>query len=172
MDSLSNFYRQAIAIPVFYNMALLSQPRVEPYFHMNNTTLRLAGIAEEETPLSIIGKAVNFIPRQRHEGKNLIIELGEEIEKAGHYQLQRGEETLRHLSFNYNRNESALEYYTKEELQQIDDAHAIDFEFFEEEKEELIHDIESQYGGTPLWKYFIILALIFLGLEILWLRIF
>ena len=71
-------------------------------------------------------------------------------------------DTLQYLSFNYDRNESELEY---PKIQNFSS-----YEVFNSIKSSL-KSLKSGVNVNELWKWFVIFALIFLALEMLILKI-
>jgi hypothetical protein len=106
---------------------------------------------------------VAFIPTQQWINGKLSIAIEDEVNKAGFYDLMEGEEVVYTLAFNYSRKESDLRFYTTEEL-----------DIWTEDKEgvRVIDSMNKKIKKStvreekPLWKYFIIAALIFVFLEI------
>jgi hypothetical protein len=84
-----------------------------------------------------------------------------------------GDSLLGFVSFNYTRSESAPEYYSAEELQIIiDDLGLTQFVVIEGELESFSEEYKKIQSGIELWKWCVILALFFLGIEVLLIRYF
>lgn len=166
----SNFSKHALFVPIIYNMALQSIPRQAVYYDLNDQIISLRNIERDESPIHIIGNGIDIIPKQKFNQDQIQINLSGKIRNAGHYQVVRNNEILQSISLNYNRNESELEYFLPEELLEQANILGLNFSILEEDASELKKSIGEIDKGTALWKYFIILALIFLGIEILLLR--
>ena len=90
--------------------------------------------------------------------------------KAGFYDLKFQDQAKTVLSFNYGASESRLDQYTlteiKDELSGLKNISLFDVK----NSSELSKEIKENYLGVPLWKYALILAMIFLMAEILLIR--
>jgi hypothetical protein len=115
------------------------------------------------------GLGEEFIPQQRIVGSTVFLTLNEEVKEAGFYQLFMQSDTiLQKLAFNYNRKESELDYYNPTDLQAWvgDNAKVIDIN----DNTVLTAKIEERSKGVTLWRWCVILALLFLAAEVLLLR--
>jgi hypothetical protein len=113
---------------------------------------------------------VAFIPSQQWIDRKLALAIKDEIKKAGFYDLMNGDELIHTLAFNYSRKESDLRFISNEELEKWRDGR---------DEIKLINRMDRPLKKSeirderPLWKYFIIAALIFLLIEIMiikWLK--
>jgi acetate kinase len=115
------------------------------------------------------GEGGEFIPEQRAVGAKVYLTMNGQIKKSGFYDLFLNADRVNHTyAFNYNRRESALQYYTADELSarlgaKVNVISALDTAV-------LTAQIQENNQGTVLWRWCIILALLFLGIEILLLR--
>ena len=172
-----NLPNHPLFVPVFYNMARYSV-KTEFLQHMigqrNQINVNKA-IDNKKEVLKIIDKknSFEFIPQQRSAGNNIELFFNDQFNKAGNYYLMHSLDTISTISVNYNRIESALDYYTTESLnQQINqlsntNIHLMDFA--DKPVKILMDEINK---GSQLWKLFVIFALIFLAFEIIVIRVF
>ena len=109
-----------------------------------------------------------LIPSQRVIGNDLLVEVPKYLLSAGFYNVTLAGDNLTSLAFNYSPEESNLEQPPTEYLQDVFGGN-IDI-FDTDSAEEFEGAIENKYIGTPLWKYAILLALVFLLAEVLLLR--
>lgn len=170
----SGLVNHAIFVPIIFNMALHSANNSPLYYDLNTSTISLSSFSElkdSESPIHIRGNNINFIPPQRFVNSELQISLDNQIKKAGHYHLFKADEKVGSISFNYNRNESEMDFYDVSELIEEAKIYTLNFNYIEGESEVLSSKIAKLDHGIPLWKYFIILALLFLGIEILLIRL-
>ena len=114
---------------------------------------------------------MDLIPPQEYREGQLSIELDESLLEAGHYELQRDGEMIGMISLNYSRKESDYQLMQSEDFEELGAEAAGSFDLYDEENESLIQAIQSERKGNSLWKYFIIFALIFMGIEIALLRL-
>jgi len=169
-EDQSNFVNHAIFVPLLYNMALNAGIQQPNYYNINQSSFRLPAFTKKESPVHIQGHGVDFIPAQQYLQNELKIELRNEIKKAGHYQLVQDEKIIGKLSFNYNRKESQVAIYSPEKFMELADIKQLNYQLLNENNDILRSKIEKLDQGTPLWKYFIILALIFIAIEVFLLR--
>jgi hypothetical protein len=115
------------------------------------------------------GPDEEFIPEQRIVGNKVYLSLGGEVMAAGIYDLfLQPQEVLARFAFNYDRAESDLSYYSPVELR-AEAAGA--YNVIEvADAATLSARIEARSQGTPLWRWCLILALLFLAAEALLLR--
>ena len=75
------------------------------------------------------------------------------------------------LAFNYSRQESNLSCYSREELKQVvSDAGLTHCRIVPKAEKSMTQYIRQRSQGTPLWRWCIVLALLFLLAEILLIR--
>jgi hypothetical protein len=175
-EQFTNFARHAVFVPALYRIALLSAASDPLYYiigrdnkiELSNTyingdnTLRIASASGD----------FEFIPGQQNLNKKLNLRIYNQIQKAGHYKLLKKNETLKGLSFNYNRKESAMKFASRSDLQDLIGRYSLDnTRIIADMGKPLSDAIKDMNQGTRLWKLFIILALIFLAIEILLLRV-
>ena len=108
--------------------------------------------------------SIAFIPSQQWINGKLSIGIKDEIKKAGFYDLMNGEQSIYSFAFNYSRKESDLRFYQKEELEN----------WVKDKKNVRLIKVKGSplkksniRDERPLWKYFIIGAILFLLIEIL-----
>ncbi|MCB0706890.1 MAG: BatA domain-containing protein [Saprospiraceae bacterium] len=161
-----------IFVPMLYRMALSSgKTRPIAYTIGSDEVIEVGNtLKDSESVFKIAGGGNEFIPEQRNLGPKIILSLHNQIERAGFYDLRHTEEeTLERFAFNYDRRESDLACFTASELENR----------FPEANFSVINaglraDMKTLVGernqGKSLWKWCIILALLFLALESVLLR--
>jgi hypothetical protein len=173
--NLSNFSRHALFVPVIYRIALLSEKGSKPAYtigvdqHMEISATALAG----DRVFHLINEELKFdaIPGHRTTGTSTLVTFGNHVIEAGNYELKSGSQTLAIVSFNYNRAESVMEFNTPDELNEmIDSGKLLNSRILEVNKLELAGGMGSVGKGTPLWKWCLLLTLIFLACEIILLK--
>ncbi|MBK8505801.1 MAG: hypothetical protein IPL46_28550 [Saprospiraceae bacterium] len=111
----------------------------------------------------------NFIPSQQSQGRYMILGLHDQVQKAGFYDayLREGE-ILNTYAFNSNRLESDPVCLSINELKDryLERATVIE----QNQQANLGEYIQEKDKGIILWKYCLILALIFLALEAMIIR--
>lgn len=111
---------------------------------------------------TITGKE-EFIPGQINMGSTTLLNFNNMVTEAGHYKLTLNNTLQKGLAFNYDRRESELDYYKLDELKErygtrvniIDNVMESD----------LTNTIKEKDKGVVLWRWCLILALLFLAIE-------
>ena len=111
-----------------------------------------------------------FIPEQRVLGRKVLLNPGNEIQNAGWYGLHlQADSLLAEFAFNYDRRESELRYFSDEELGDLLPAN---MKLLSENAEaNFTQVVGEQNRGITLWRWCLIFALLFLALEVLFLRL-
>lgn len=124
---------------------------------------------KKDSYLKIVGKDQEFIPKQVPTSTNFLLDEGGNIHKAGIYSVIQGDSILRKIAYNYNRHESKLEYA---DIDQISEKLNNNVKIFDNKNKNynFTKMINAKQRGVELWKWAIILALLFLAIEILLLR--
>jgi hypothetical protein len=174
-EEYSNFARHAVFVPALYRIALLSAA-TDPLYYIigRDTRIDLSNsFLSGDQPLKIISSTddYEFIPGQQMLNKKLNLRLYNQVKKAGHYKLMKNDEVLKGLGFNYNRKESSMKFADRGELENMVGRYQLNnVEILGEKGLPLSDTIKDMNQGTMLWKLFIILALVFLAIEVVLLR--
>ena len=123
-----------------------------------------------ELVYKIKGTSEEFIPEQTVIGPKVLLGINGQIREAGFYDLfLKEDEILSKYAFNYDRKESEMANLNNEDLRNISG------EFIKvidnSAAASLTPIIGERSHGIVLWRWCLILALIFLGLETLLLRL-
>ena len=121
-----------------------------------------------ETPVQWKG-AEEFIPSQRKTNGLLIFDLPKDAVTAGFYWAVSQPDTLGLLAFNPDKRESLLASLNMDLVQQKLGSKNISV-FEAGTAESFTKELKERYLGTPLWKYAVVLSLLFLLIEILFIR--
>jgi hypothetical protein len=111
-----------------------------------------------------------FIPEQRILGSKVLLTPGTQVRDAGWYRLHlQGDSTLAEFAFNYDRKESDLTYKTDDALAE---GLPKNMKVLAENAEANFSQVvDEQERGIVLWRWCVIFALLFLALEVLFLRL-
>ena len=111
-----------------------------------------------------------FIPEQRIFGSKVLLTPGMQVQQAGWYQLGlQGDSTLAEYAFNYDRKESDLRYRNDEALRE---GLPKNIQVLNENSEaNFTQVVGEQNQGIVLWRWCVVFALLFLALEVLFLRL-
>ena len=116
------------------------------------------------------GNSQEFIPEQRIFGSKVLLTPGTQIRDAGWYQLHlQGDSTLAEYAFNYDRRESDLRFKTDEALAEglLPNMKVL----ATSAEANFSQVVDEQERGIVLWRWCVIFALLFLALEVLFLRL-
>jgi len=172
----NNFPKQALFVPVFYNMALLSRPSPRLYYTIGrDEPIRMSGERLKDDQVYTIrsnNSDFDFIPGKVEQNSVNFVQVHDQLKEAGNYTVFTGKQKLMGLSFNYNRSESDLKYYTSNELSSILEKKGINnIKVLAESRKPAGEAISELNLGKRLWKYFVWAALLFLMGEVLLIRL-
>jgi len=173
-DELSGFHRHAIFVPVMYRIASLSKSISRQLeYSLSETVITVLIDSVSGTDIvKLRNQKQELIPNQRVIKNALILELPKFSLQPGYYELVKDDQVIKLLSFNFGKSESLLKQYGREEIEKT----FSEFEnvkIFEVSEVSAVNtEIQKSSVGIPLWKYSLMLALIFLFAEILIIRYF
>ena len=159
-----------------YKMAALSvrAQRTAYSFDDNLMTIPVSNPSEQAV-YKLKHDKLEIIPIQRIVGNQLLLEMpksnelaaGQEVE-AGYYELQQRDmgKTERLLAFNHGNQESAMDFYSADELRRAF-ANQPNVEVFDSIQDgDFVQVLEQENLGKSLWKYFLLAALAFILIEV------
>jgi len=168
----SNFAAHAIFVPMVLKMVLAGAQQTDlAYTIGNNNVIEVDNVRKNaDAPYKLKGETKEFIPGQKAYGSKMSLTLNNQVEEAGIYELVTdGEPELSYFGFNFNRKESLMEHFSLTELKDKFTGENVHFiENFKEDISQIVGEIDK---GIVLWKVCIILALVFLAIEVLLLRL-
>ncbi len=110
----------------------------------------------------------DYLPEQFTRSGTTFLNFDQTDLPEGNYDLAQGNTTLQKISFNISDEESRLAYATGNEISVwLTDRRVENAEVLTETQEAISRLIETERDGTPLWKFFLIFALVFLAAEAL-----
>jgi hypothetical protein len=168
----SNFTNHALFVPTLYNIALLSQPNY-PLSHTigSNSTIEVNRTTTKDNVYHIKNKSIDLIPRVRNTTKKTTIFVNSAIETADNYFLENATTKIG-LAYNYNRSESELRYLTTIAIKEAIQQSGINAQVIDVTTGSMQSALSDLSLGKKYWKYCIILALLFLAVEIVLIKIF
>lgn len=160
----SNFSSSELIAPLFYNMGFFSINTNTLYYEigLNHKIVFKHEILKDKV-ISIKDSINEFIPIQRSYTSKSEIELNYHPSLSGHYNVLYNNNNLGVLAFNNDSSESRNTYSNPDLISEIQ---------VENSLIKLINDTKSETNNTPLWKWFVIFALILLITEIFILKYF
>ncbi len=155
----SNFKNSPLIVPSFYNMGSNSL-RLPPLYGVlgNGFSIDVSASLPDDTILKVSKEEYEFIPQQQAFSNKVTLTFDENLKEDGMYTISQGDTSLKNISFNFDRKESDLTYLNLDELKGASKASSIASLFDAFEKDNRI---------TALWKWFVILAVLMLLLEVL-----
>ncbi|HKK74700.1 MAG TPA: BatA domain-containing protein [Saprospiraceae bacterium] len=171
-DTYNDLVRNGeVFIPMLIKMAISSGEEARIAYTIGSDAVLEADhqVNRTEIVYKLRGEGEEFIPQQRILGDAVLLTSNNQIEEAGFYDLFLEEgEVLDKFAFNYDRAESDLRYFTPEQLAE---RFGEDVSILEASDNAILTArISQESQGIPLWRWCIILALVFLGVEVLLLR--
>ncbi len=172
-EEFNNLVRSGeVFIPMLYKMAISTARERQIAYTIGRDELIEVdnSISGAELVHKIKGTSEEFIPEQTVIGPKVLLGINGQIRKAGFYDLfLKEDEILAKYAFNYDRKESEMANLNNEDLRNIsgDYIKVID----NTAAASLTPIIGERSHGIVLWRWCLILALIFLGLETLLLRL-
>jgi hypothetical protein len=109
-----------------------------------------------------------IMPSQQWLNGKLILEVGNQVKNAGFYNLTNNDSIIASVAFNYSREESIMEFLTSDELKDWIGKQS-NIELMEVQNKTIKTNMVRE--EKPLWKFFILIAIVFLIFEILIIKV-
>lgn len=159
--------------PLMYKMAVSNTQKLPLYANIGEAGwIDLPGMQlPGDAVIRVKNEQGEFIPEIRRSGNRLAVNLSSYVQTAGMYSLipdkgvGRGDQLL---AMNYNRRESDMQFADAQALSDRYDAANITV--IDDPERNLTGMVMQMATGTPLWKFCVIFALVFLAAEILLIR--
>lgn len=173
-EDFTNFTRHGIFLPVFYKIAFSGNNENQvQYSYLNDDLIQLNTSNLSSSDIFKL-KQLNqeLVPDQRVSTNQLQLILPTDDINNGFYEIinTKTEEVLGPLALNYPKAESENSYYTTSKLKELFQGQS-NVEIIESYDFSSIDEyIAETKEGFPLWKYFLVLALLSLLAEVLIIR--
>ncbi|MCC6252833.1 MAG: BatA domain-containing protein [Bacteroidia bacterium] len=171
-EQYNSFPRHALFVPTLYKMAI-SGGSSDPLFYTIGRTqnIELKNNNVQTDPVYHINSSnqkIEFIAEVKSNGFSTYLNTEKQINEAGNYYLKNNaNDTLKGLSFNFNRLESQNKYYSGNDIaNQIESYKFKNIKIIEKGVKNMTAAISDLSKEIQLWKWCVLLALIFLGAEI------
>jgi hypothetical protein len=158
-DRDGNLARHPIFVPLMFKIAFLSKQEQPLYY-----TVGKSNVLESEKitllnnqRLKLVSDQFEVIPDLRQSPGKSLLYVADQVKKAGFYTLKNGDDLLAVMAFNNDRTESDLSYASESQLKTTD-VNAL--------------NLQLKNSSGELWKLCLILAILFLTIEILLIRFF
>ncbi|WP_207421191.1 BatA domain-containing protein [Desertivirga brevis] len=171
-EESSNLPRHSLFVPVMFQSAFLSVRDSRLSYTIGKDQFLESSPITLSRNQTLVLKKGNFeaIPDLRQTESLTRIFVSDQVKEPGIYDLMKGDILLARYAFNDNRSESDLSYLSEKQLEGIFTDTKV--KIFTPGKESVSDAIKAVNKGVQLWKLCLILALIFLALEILLLRFY
>ena len=166
-DENGNLHEHALFVPVMHRIAESSSSNNPALaFNIDQTNI---SIPVDSIPNGILYKLKNatseLIPSQRIAANELILDMPKYLLKPGYYDLMLGEIVISSIAFNHSKKESLLERLSLEEVQaNISGIKNMNM-YSPKDAAAFSKNMKEKYHRRELWKYTLILSLIFLFAE-------
>ena len=160
----SNFIDSPLIVPTLYNMGRMSLKSPKLYYYIGeDNNFDVTTNMQQDAILKLKFENTEIIPQQQTFSNKVSVTTDETPEIAQTYAITNNDVILEHISYNYNRLESNLSYQDLSAIQNVSLSNSLP---------ELLTTIKSDNNINALWKWFVILALLFLIIEMLILKYF
>ncbi len=162
------FTRDILFVPSIYNIVLNSLPeqQLSHTIRKDQSVLLPRMInTNREASFEIENResGSSFIPAVTVLNRGTRISFEGTINQAGHYLVKQENEILTSLSFNYNRQESDLRYFTGDELKnRISSLNLNEIIVIDNVSGNFTEVLQELQKGVQLWKWCIVLAILFI----------
>jgi len=157
--SNSNFQNSPLIVPTFYNMAQSAQKTgVNALVIGEDQPFVVDALLSKDEILTVKNKTESYIPVQQLLNTKVKMTFNENPADAGNFGIFNGTNLVQNISFNYTRTESNLGLVNADiaaNFKEIDDI------------ETVFNTIQTDRTDTQIWKWFVMLTLLFILLELL-----
>jgi hypothetical protein len=171
-DQFTNFHRHAIFVPVMYRIAAMSKRSFDKtYYSINEPTINLKlDSLDKRDIFKLKNEEAEMIPNQRISANELVLEMPKNTLSPGFYDLKIQDRMKGVLAFNLDKAESYLEQLTFNEINDFLSTYDNVSINNTNDADNFSNEVKKNKFGVPLWKYAIILSLLFLMAEVLLIR--
>ena len=170
----SNFQQHAIFVPIMYNMAINALEASKEYYIIGENELINEGTKiKGDEVFKIISEDQKFetIPSFTKQNGSYNLLRYDQRKRAGNYTLYSADTPIHGLAFNYDRQESIMDFYTLDHLQElIQEKQLKNIQLLTSGERSLEQVVREINQGIPLWRWFLMAGLLFLLAEVLMLR--
>jgi hypothetical protein len=127
----------------------------------NSSPITIDQLLAKDEIISVISsdeKSEKFIPQQQILNNKVKLTFAENPNKAGNYNALKDNTIIKNISFNYSRTESDLGLDNSNLLESYENGNSI---------ETVFDALQTNRTDNVLWKWFVLLTLLFVVLEIL-----
>ena len=160
----SNFQNSPLIVPTFYNMAKQSLALPKLYYEIGKQNLYSISISLKQDEILKISDSLNtFIPLQQTKKNQVNIATENNPSNAGNYSITKDDIVIDKVSYNFDRQESILTYSNPNNWDNTNLYSNVG---------DLFNNIALDNKINSFWKWFVILALLFLLIELVILKFY
>jgi len=160
----SNFQNSPLIVPTFYNMAKQSLALPKLYYEIGKQNLYSISISLKQDEILKISDSLNtFIPLQQTKKNQVNIATENNPSNAGNYSITKDDIVIDIVSYNFDRQESILTYSNPNNWDNTNLYNNVGDWF---------NNIALDNKINSFWKWFVILALLFLLIELVILKFY
>lgn len=160
----SNFQNSPLIVPTFYNMAKQSLGLPKLYYEIGKQNLYSIPISLKQDEILKISDSLNtFIPLQQTKKNQVNITTENNPSNAGNYSITKDDIVIDKVSYNFDRQESILTYSNPNNWDNTNLYNNVG---------DLFNNIALDNKINSFWKWFVILALLFLLIELVILKFY
>jgi hypothetical protein len=153
-------------VPIFYNFGKYSYKKSQLNYLIGRTNeIEIKVTLQKDNILEFSSTNESFIPLQQVGNNSVIITTTNQPLVSGIYSIKNNEKLLKNIAYNYNREESDLEYLNLEELIKQNS----NYTYFTNVKD-AFNAINEENKTNNLWHLFLVISLVFVVIEILLLK--
>ena len=154
----SNFQNSPLIVPTFYNMAQNTQKSGSLALTIGNNSPFLveASLTKDEI-ITIKNAQEQFIPLQQILNNKVKLTCNDYPQQAGNFGIFKTNQLLKNISFNYDRTEGDLTLKNDDVVAELNVVNDI---------ETLFDTLQTNRTDNAIWKWFVILTLLFLVTEV------
>ncbi len=165
-DAYSELQNHALFLPIMYRIAENSKGFNDPLtYTLSNSPLEVPLENPSNKLLELVGPNGQFIPSSYYNQTTLILTPPMELNNPGFYFLTDGSDTLKVIAFNADREESIINGVDAENLAKRYQSHPYVKILESSTPESLQSSLSELSTGKQLWKYALLLGLMFLIAE-------
>ena len=158
----SNFKNSPLIVPTLYNIGKQSLQLSELYCTIGqDETYEVTAVLGADEILSLVSESESVIPQQQSFSNKVVVSTTDAPTKAGIYNVQQNTTPIQLVAYNYDTKESRLVYH---------DLSAVKGVTISNDLASLLADIKAGQEIQSIWKWFVIFALLFLLIEVLFLK--
>jgi hypothetical protein len=171
-DKDGNLARHPVFVPLMFKIAFAATKEQPLYYTTgkNNLLESSAITLSGNQSLKLISAGFEVIPEIRQTPGKTLLYVADQVKKSGFYELKKSEEILSVVAFNDDRTESDMHYASENEIKALFGKQNI--AFYNAKKDALSMNVELKNNSSELWKLCLILAVVFLAIEIVLIRFF